>query len=452
MTEDTRTRPLFGPYDDSPQHDEHASSDPWAPATPPTTPATPAAAATGAARTDGTDRIDYPAYGSPAPAGPGYSPLPPAPSTSPEPGRRRGATTLVAIALAAGLLGGGVGASITAATDDNGGSNVLSSLNAPAQAGSAKATAVEQVAAKLLPSVVSIEESAADGSGGEGTGVILSSDGQILTNNHVVAGAASGGSLTVTFNDGKSVDATIVGRDEKTDLAVIQAKGVSGLTPATLGDSSSLQPGEAVVAIGSPLGLQGTVTSGIVSALDRPVRTGDANAADSANTVIDAIQTDAAINPGNSGGPLVNLDGQVVGINSAIASLGAAAGGQSGSIGLGFSIPIDQARRIAKQLVDTGTASHAQLGVSVRDTTGNEGDGSSGAYLASVNGGSAAGDAGLQVGDVVTKVGARRIDSADALIAAIRSYQVGDKVTLTYVRNGRTDQATVTLGSDSPST
>jgi putative serine protease PepD len=448
MTDDTRTRPLFGPYDDG----DHAASDPWAPAPPPVAAPPTTAPTTGGARTDETTRLDYPAFGSPAPAGPGYAPLPPAPPTSPEPGRRRGATTLVAIALAAGLLGGGVGAGITAATDDGGGTPALSSLNAPATTGSAKATAVEQVAAKLLPSVVSIEESAPDGSGGEGTGVILSSDGQILTNNHVVAGAANGGSLTVTFNDGKSVDASIVGRDEKTDLAVIQAKGVSGLTPATLGQSSSLQPGEAVVAIGSPLGLQGTVTSGIVSALNRPVRTGDETAADSANTVIDAIQTDAAINPGNSGGPLVNLDGQVVGINSAIASLGASGGGQSGSIGLGFSVPIDQARRIAKQLVDTGSASHAQLGVSVRDATGNEGDGSDGAYLATVNGGSAAGDAGLQVGDVITKVGARRIDSADALIAAIRSYQIGDKVTLTYVRNGRTEQATATLGSDSPST
>ena len=174
---------------------------------------------------------------------------------------------------------------------------------------------------------------------------MLSSDGLILTNNHVVADAASGaGSISVTLNDGTTATATIVGRDPVTDLAVIKAKGVSGLTKATLGSSADLAPGEQVVAIGSPLGLQGTVTSGIVSALNRPVRTGDATGTENASTVIDAIQTDAAINPGNSGGPLVNLHGEVVGINSAIASLGASAGSQSGSIGLGFSIPIDQAR------------------------------------------------------------------------------------------------------------
>jgi putative serine protease PepD len=441
------------------------SYDPWAPAPSAATPTADAApSGAGTADTEDTVTGGYPTYQpvygdpyatayAPSPAETGHDPLPPAPPTSPEPGRRRGVMTLVAVALAAGLLGGSVGAGVTAATDD-GNPAPVSALSAPAaKAGSTGQTAVEQVASRLLPSVVSIQESAADGTGGEGTGVILSSDGQILTNNHVVAEAANGGNLTVTFNDGKSVSASIVGRDPKTDLAVIQAKGVSGLTPATFGQSSSLKPGESVVAIGSPLGLQGTVTSGIVSALNRPVRTGDSTSADSSNTVIDAIQTDAAINPGNSGGPLVNLAGQVVGINSAIASLGSdPTGGQSGSIGLGFSIPIDQARRIAKQLVDSGQASHAQLGVSVRDTQGSEGGNTDGAFLASVNNGSSAGNAGLQQGDVITKVGARRIDSADALIAAIRSYAIGDQVTLTYLRNGKTAQTTVTLGSDSPNT
>ncbi len=194
----------------------------------------------------------------------------------------------------------------------------------------------------------------------------------------------------MTFNDGSSAPATIVGRDPVTDLAVIRAEGVSGLTPATLGRSADLDPGEQVVAIGSPLGLQGTVTSGIVSALDRPVRTGGASSAETASTVIDAIQTDAAINPGNSGGPLVNLRGEVVGINSAIATLGAT-GGQSGSIGLGFSIPIDQAKAIAEQLVDAGTASHAQLGVSVQDSAGDV----SATGVAEISSGSAAEKAGL---------------------------------------------------------
>jgi putative serine protease PepD len=297
---------------------------------------------------------------------------------------------------------------------------------------------VEQVAATVLPSVVSIQVQAAGGSG-EGTGVILSGDGLILTNNHVVASAAAGGDIRVTFNDGTTADARIVGRDPVTDLAVIEAQGVSGLTAATLGRSADLDPGEEVVAIGSPLGLQGTVTSGIVSALNRPVRTGDASSVESASTVIDAIQTDAAINPGNSGGPLVNLRGEVVGINSAIATLGA--GGQSGSIGLGFSIPVDQARAIATQLIDTGTATHAQLGVSVQDAP-------EGAGIAVVGDGSAAAQGGLQQGDVITKVGDRVVDGADSLIAAIRSHRPGDEVTLTYRRGDQDSTVTVTLDSD----
>ena len=274
---------------------------------------------------------------------------PPAPPQQPpteapaEAGRpRRGVTALIAVALAAGLVGGGAGAALTATALDDGPATASAgaeSLRASTASGDVAPAAgsVEQVAAAVLPSVVSIEVSTGAG-GGEGTGVVIDPDGLILTNNHVVAEAASGGTLRVTFNDGSSAPATIVGRDPVTDLAVIQAEGVSGLTPATLGRSADLDPGEQVVAIGSPLGLQGTVTSGIVSALDRPVRTGGASSAETASTVIDAIQTDAAINPGNSGGPLVNLRGEVVGINSAIATLGAT-GGQSGSIGLGFSIP-----------------------------------------------------------------------------------------------------------------
>ncbi len=245
----------------------------------------------------------------------------------------------------------------------------------------------------------------------------------------------------------------IVGRDPVTDLAVIRAEGVSGLTKATLGSSAALDPGQQVVAIGSPLGLQGTVTSGIVSALNRPVRTGDATGTENVSTVIDAIQTDAAINPGNSGGPLVNLEGEVVGINSAIASLGASAGGQSGSIGLGFSIPIDQARTIAQQLIDTGSATHAQLGVSVRDDLSSSSSAfSDGALVASVTAGGAAEKAGLGQGDVITKVGDRPVDGADALIAAVRSHRPGDAVVLTYSRNGNESTARVTLGSDAAGT
>jgi putative serine protease PepD len=375
---------------------------------------------------------------------------PPAPGERP----RRGVALLAAVAVAAGLVGGGAGAAITAVTQDGGGaatgstpsSSSVDSLRA-ASNGSADSSpadgSVEQVAAAVLPSVVSIVETSTSG-GGEGTGVIIDSDGLVLTNNHVVAAAAGGGSLRVTFNDGTSHPATIVGRDPVTDLAVIKVSGVSGLTAATLGSSKDLDPGEQVVAIGSPLGLQGTVTSGIVSALDRPVRTGDATSAETASTVIDAIQTDAAINPGNSGGPLVNLTGEVVGINSAIATLGST-GSQSGSIGLGFSIPVDQARAIARELIDTGTATHAQLGVSVQDAR----DG--GAAVAVVQAGSAAEQIGLREGDVITHVGARQVEDADSLIAAIRSYRPEDKVSITYTRDGSSQKVTATLGSDAAS-
>jgi putative serine protease PepD len=377
---------------------------------------------------------------------------PPPPSANPDQQRRRrGVTALIAVALTAGLIGGGAGAVINHQLGDNS-SSASPALSAPISSTKTGSNAVEQVAARLLPSVVSIEERAPDGSGGEGTGVALSADGLILTNNHVVAEAAAGGTLSVTLNNGTSTSATIVGRDPVTDLAVIRAKGVSRLRPATLGRSADLRVGESVVAIGSPLGLQGSVTSGIVSALNRPVRTGaEAGTGDTTSTVIDAVQTDAAINPGNSGGPLVNLAGQVVGINSAIASLGSGSG-QSGSIGVGFSIPIDQARAIAKQLIASGHATHAQLGVSVRAAASSDSSGTQGAYLAVVTAGSGAQAAGLHVGDVVTKVGGRPIDSADALIAAIRTHRPGQKVQLTYVRGGKTLTTTVTLGDDASHT
>jgi putative serine protease PepD len=383
------------------------------------------------------------------------APPPTTERTADAPRPRRGVALLGTVALVAGLVGGGAGAALTAGLDDNGSasSNPSTSTSLAGSPASSSSTAakgsVEQVAASVLPSVVSIEVSTPQG-GGEGSGIVLSSDGLILTNNHVVADAADGaGSITVTLNDGSTHKASIVGRDPVTDLAVIKADGVSGLKKATLGSSADLEPGQAVVAIGSPLGLQGSVTSGIVSALNRPVRTGDDTGTESVSTVIDAVQTDAAINPGNSGGPLVNLDGQVVGINSAIASLGSSSGSQSGSIGVGFSIPIDEARTIAKQLIDSGSAVHAQLGVSVRDSSAS---GSSvfsdGAAVAAVTSGGAAQKAGLPTGAVITKVGSRTVDSADALIAAIRSHGPGDKVTLTYVQGGSAKTLSVTLGSD----
>ncbi|TDD95165.1 PDZ domain-containing protein [Jiangella asiatica] len=302
---------------------------------------------------------------------------------------------------------------------------------------------MQAVAAQVLPSVVSI---AARGQFGEagGTGVIISSDGEILTNNHVVQGADQGGSVTVTFSDGTTAEAEVVGTDPLTDLAVIRALDVSDLTPATMGSSGELVVGEQVVAIGSPLGLDGTVTSGIVSALQRPVAAGDDQGGGaSANQVFDAIQTDAPINPGNSGGPLVNMDGEVVGINSVII-----AGNGSGSIGLGFAIPIDQAKPIVEQLREGQEATHAQIGVTVGDAQ----DGTGGAVIASVNQGSAGAEAGLQEGDIVTHVDDRIITDATTLIAAIRSYQPGDEITLTFLRGDEEQTAQVTLGSDAQGT
>jgi putative serine protease PepD len=348
---------------------------------------------------------------------------------------------VAATGLVAGIVGGGVGAAAVALTDSPGATAAGASTGAAAQNVSLPTGSVAKVAQQVLPSVVSIQFSSQAGSG-EGSGIILSSDGKILTNNHVVEEAANGGSLTVTFNDGTSTSATIIGRDPSTDLAVIQAKGASGLTAARLGSSANLQVGQTVVAIGSPLGLSGTVTEGIVSALNRPVLPSGATGGSGA--VLNAIQTDAAVNPGNSGGALVSLAGQVVGINSAIATLGASQGSQSGSIGLGFAIPIDQAKQIADQIMAGQTVQHAKLGVTVADAGGSV----LGARIGSVESGSAAANAGVQSGDVVTAVDNQRIDSADALVAAIRSRAPGDQVTLTYVRNGNTATTTVTLASD----
>jgi putative serine protease PepD len=367
---------------------------------------------------------------------------------------------VLAAVLAAGLLGGGAGALADRALAGN--RTVVSAIAAPPlsarDAASAPAGSVQQVAAAVLPSVVSVEVQRPEGPA-EGSGAVLTSDGLILTNNHVVAPATDGGSgggpnggsgggpnggsgggrITVTFHDGTSTNATIVGRDPTSDLAVIRAARVHDLRPVAFGRSSDLQVGQGVVAIGSPLGLSGTVTSGIVSALNRPVRTGEAQRSGQ-DTVIDAIQTDAAINPGNSGGPLVNMQGEVVGVNSAIASLGVGQGGESGSIGLGFAIPSDEAQPIAQQLAQTGKASHAQLGVSVRDTE-------RGGQLMQVQANGPAARAGLRAADVIVKVGDRPVDGADALVAAVRSHRPGEQVQVTYLRGGQTKTTMVTLGS-----
>jgi putative serine protease PepD len=324
-------------------------------------------------------------------------------------------------------------------------SKVVDTPDSPAADGS-----VEAVAAKVLPSVVKIDVTSGQG-GGSGSGIILSSDGQILTNNHVVELANDGGSLRVTFNDGSHADAKVLGTDPLTDTALIQAEGVSNLTPATIGKSGDLAVGQGVVAIGSPLGLEATVTSGIVSALNRPVDVGSDGQGNS--TVYPAIQTDAAINPGNSGGALVDLNGNVVGINASIATAGQSLDGQSGNIGVGFAIPIDEVMPIVDQMAKGETPTHARLGVSVSNvgaTPGQESqDLGDGAQIQQVNAGSTAADAGIAAGDVITKIDDHLITDADSLVATIRSYRPGDKVTVTYIHDGQEKTVELTLDSDS---
>ncbi|MBA3575926.1 MAG: trypsin-like peptidase domain-containing protein, partial [Pseudonocardiales bacterium] len=256
----------------------------------------------------------------------------------------------------------------------------------------------------------------------------------------VVDAAASGGEITAVLQDGRQVATSIVGRAPNFDLAVLRAQGVDGLTPVRLGSSDNLVVGQQVVAIGSPLGLSGTVTTGIVSALDRPVRAGGQGSGQ--DTVLNAVQTDAAINPGNSGGPLVDMRGTVVGINSAIASTGA----QAGSIGLGFAIPITQAKRVANELVTDGVATQAVLGVT---TPGGEAvSESGGARVNEVVPDGAAAAAGIRAGEVITEVDDRLIESGDALVAAIRSYPPGSQIEITLGGQGGGGRTvSVTLGS-----
>ena len=352
---------------------------------------------------------------------------------------------MAAVALVSAGIGGGI--VMLAQPDYSNGSTTLGGSARGQHAGNAPIGSIEQVAAKVVPSVVKLETDLGRSSE-EGSGIVLSADGLILTNNHVVAGAkdapppgAPPVQTKVTFNTGNTATFQIVGTDPSSDIAVVRAKGVSGLTPIQMGSSSNLVVGQQVVAVGSPLGLQGTVTEGIISSLNRPVAAG--GDAKNQNTVLDAIQTDAAINPGNSGGALVNMSGELVGINSAIATLGGDSGqSQSGSIGLGFAIPVDQAKRIADELIKNGTASHASLGVQVGNDKAVDG-----AKIVDVTNGGAAQSAGLPSGVVVTKVDDRVISSADALVAAVRSKAPGDKVTLTYLDTaGKPQTVQVTLG------
>jgi putative serine protease PepD len=371
---------------------------------------------------------------------------------APKPQRKsRGLLATAAIVLVTALLAGGLGGYLGArSADDNGLYDPSASLGSPGSSAPANLDrapeSVAGIAARVMQSTVSIAVRGSAGSG-TGSGVVIRSDGYILTNNHVVASAADGGEITVTFDDGATtLPARIVGLDAVTDLAVLRVDTDKPLEAATLGRSRDLVVGDPVVAIGSPLGLSGTVTTGIVSALNRTV---DVPAEDGQgrNPLFNAIQTDAAINPGNSGGALVNARGEVIGINSAIATLGGGGlfGGEGGgSIGVGFAIPIDEASSVAEEIIRTGRATHPAIGVSALTVTGPDAD-REGARVQQVTPNGAAAAAGLQSGDLIVKVGETEVSSVDELILAVRQNDVGDTVTLTYVRDGQTRTAEVTL-------
>jgi putative serine protease PepD len=388
-----------------------------------------------------------PAFGVPA----YQSTLPPmAPPTGP---RRSGKLRIGIAGLVAGaVIGGGAGAGVVALVDPS----RTATTSAPAAQNVTikdpnNATTATAAAAKAAPSVVTIYVTSSS-SAGSGSGVVLTDDGYVLTNNHVVTleGQASNADIQVRTADGTLYDAKVVGTDASSDLAVVKLAGASNLTPATFADSDKVQVGDVAVAIGAPLGLENTVTDGIISATNRAVQTGSSQ---SDATVIDAIQTDAAINPGNSGGALVNAAGQVIGINTAIASVASSGvpgqqSQQSGNIGVGFAIPSTTAQRIAKEIVETGSATHAVLGVSARTSSaGANSEVGIGAEVMQVQPGSAAADAGLQVGDVITALGNRAVASSTDLTAAVRSAAPASKVTLTVHRGNDTQKIDVTLGT-----
>ncbi len=388
------------------------------------------------------------------------APVPPAPAAAPTAPPARGRKGFAAAVVAASLVVGGAagfgGAAAWSALDDDPASSgndpaVTTSQVVDTPEGELEPGSVQDVAETVLPSVVRIDVRSGQG-GGSGSGIVLSSDGQILTNEHVIAAAGEGADITVSFDDGSRASATVLGSDPLTDTAVIQAEGVEGLTPATIGKSEDLRVGQAVVAIGSPFGLDATVTSGIVSALDRPV--GVASDASGDATIYPAIQTDAAINPGNSGGPLVDTFGNVVGINSSIRTSGSSSGA-GGSIGLGFSIPIDEVLPIVEQMAAGEEPTHARLGISVSDAGITEGQSGAeaviGALVREVGEDSTAGAAGLETGDVVVRVDDTMITGSDSLVATIRSYRPGDTVTLTFVRDGEERSVELELDSDATS-
>jgi putative serine protease PepD len=355
------------------------------------------------------------------------------------PGRGRKVLLTGAAALLLALSAGGVGAAVALTFDDNGSAIATTKTGSSAVTRVVDRSSLAEIASSVQDSVVSITTGS-----GEGSGVVLSADGYVLTNNHVVS-TAQGGKVKVVFANGKSADATVIGTDPRTDLAVVKATGVTDLKPAEFGSSADMKVGDTVLALGSPLGLEGSVTAGIISAKDRTIQSsgeqqqpnpfGEQQQQAPANSMSGLLQTDAPINPGNSGGALVNTSGQVIGINSAIAT----SGQSSGNIGLGFAIPSDKAKDVANQLMAGKKVSHPALGVGVAEVEGG------GAAITAVTVNSAAAKAGLQKGDIVKQVNGKAINDSDDLVAVIQAGKVGDQVTVVYTRDGVQKTATATL-------
>ncbi|MFE9205778.1 trypsin-like peptidase domain-containing protein [Micromonospora sp. NPDC007230] len=356
-----------------------------------------------------------------------------APQPAPRPSRAGKFIGAAALGLALMLGSGVAGGALALALND--GNTITRTYSAAPVINSAD---LPKIAASVQDSIVTIMTGS-----GEGSGVILSADGYVLTNNHVVA-SASGDTVKVVFADGKNAQAKIVGTDPKTDLAVVKASGVSDLKAAKFGDSDAMQVGDQVLALGSPLGLQGSVTAGILSARDRTIQAGEGgqqmDPRQGASSISGLLQTDAPINPGNSGGALVNTRGEVIGINTAIATAGQ---GSNGNIGVGFAIPSNKAKDVAEKLQRGEKVSHPSLGVSVNAAE------AGGAMVASVTPGSAAEKAGIQRGDVITKFGDKVINDSNDLVGAVQAGKVGDRVQVEFKRNGSTQNATVTLAESS---
>ncbi|WP_427920131.1 S1C family serine protease [Streptomyces sp. cg40] len=392
-----------------------------------------------------------------------YDPWAPAPPIAPlqqtgaapptqEQRRNRTRKLLVVSGLVLALVSGGVGGVVGAYLERDGVGGDVVLPQAGAEDGGRAAGSVAGIAARALPSVVTLHVSG-DEESGTGTGIVLDTRGHILTNNHVVQPAGGDGEISVSFSGGQTARAKVVGHDTGYDLAVVQVSRVRGLRPMPLGNSDNVRVGDPVVAIGAPFDLDNTVTAGIISAKDRPITAGGDAADGSDVSYVDALQTDAPINPGNSGGPLLDAQGRVVGINSAIRSAddGTDTGdGQAGSIGLGFAIPVNQAKRVAEELINTGRATHPVIGVTL--DMDYSGDGARVATKGSggdpaVTAGGPGAKAGLKAGDVIIQVDGERVHTGDELIVRTRAHRPGDHLRLTLRRGGRNMTVSLVLGS-----